>query len=80
MKTRSPEWVSQRAAADHLGLSERTLLRWRTAGLLKPGVHFRRKFPNPKSAVQYHLERCDQVITELTARDHRTLELAEQSA
>ena len=79
MKTRSPEWVSQRAAADHLGLSERTLLRWRTAGLLKPGVHFRRKFPNPKSAVQYHLERCDHVITELTARDHRTLELAEVS-
>ena len=72
-----PAWVSQRAAADHLGLSERTLLRWRTAGLLKPGVHFRRKFPNPKSAVQYHLERCDQVITELTSRDHRTLELVE---
>jgi len=31
-------WVPQRVAADDLGISERTLLRWRSAGLLKLGV------------------------------------------
>ena len=69
-------WVPQRAAADELGVSERTLLRWRAAGLLKPAEHYRRKFPSPNSPLLYHLERCEEAMTAAFARDHRTLELA----
>ena len=72
-------WVPQRAAADELGVSERTLLRWRAAGLLKLGVHYRRKFPASNSPLLYQLERCDQAMTAAFARDHRTLELAEEA-
>jgi hypothetical protein len=35
--THTPHWSVQRQAADCLGVSERTLHRWRSAGLLKPG-------------------------------------------
>jgi hypothetical protein len=68
-------WVPQRAAADELGVSERTLLRWRSAGLLKSGVHYRRKFPNANSPLLYQLELCDQAMNAAFARDFRTLEL-----
>ena len=68
-------WVPQRAAADELGVSERTLARWRAAGLLKPAVHYRRKFPATNSPLLYQLEKCEQAMTEAFARDHRTLEL-----
>jgi hypothetical protein len=66
----------QRQAADHLGVSERTLLRWRMAGLLKPGQHFRRKFPNPNSPLLYHLERCDEAMTTACARPAARMEVA----
>jgi hypothetical protein len=69
-------WVPQRVAADDLGISERTLLRWRSAGLLKLGVHYRRKFPNPNSPLLYKLELVEQAMNAAFARDHRTLELA----
>ncbi len=69
-------WVPQRAAADELGVSERTLLRWRAAGLLKLGVHYRRKFPAANSPLLYQLELCDKAMTDAFARDHRTLGLA----
>jgi hypothetical protein len=69
-------WVPQRVAADDLGISERTLLRWRSAGLLKLGVHYRRKFPNPNSPLLYKLELVEQAMAEAFARDFRKLELA----
>ena len=69
-------WVPQRVAADDLGISERTLLRWRSAGLLKLGVLYRRKFPNPNSPLLYKLELVEQAMAEAFARDFRTLELA----
>ncbi len=69
-------WAVQRTAADHLGISERTLHRWRAAGLLKPGLHFRRKFPNPNSPLLYHLERCDEVMSQACARPPQRLEVA----
>lgn len=69
-------WVPQRIAADELGVSERTLLRWRSTGLLKIGVHYRRKFPTSNSPLLYQLELCDQAMTKAFARDHRSLELA----
>jgi len=70
-------WVPQREAADQLGVSERTLLRWRAAGLLQPVVHYRRKFPTANSPLLYRLELCEQAMAAAFARDHRTLELAE---
>jgi hypothetical protein len=76
MKTTQP-WVPQRVAADELGVSERTLLRWRSAGLLKLGLHYRRKFPASNSPLLYRLELCDRAMTEAFERDQRTLELAE---
>jgi len=76
MKNCSPAWVPQRAAADGLGVSERTLLRWRSAGLLKIGVHYRRKFPAVNSPLLYRLELCEQAMNAAFARDFRTLELA----
>ena len=69
-------WVPQREAADQLGISERTLLRWRVAGLLQPGQHYRRKFPATNSPLLYKLELCEKAMTDAFARDHRTLELA----
>ena len=69
--------VTARAAADYLQVSERTLHRWRAAGLLKLGVHYRRKFPATDSPLLYQLELCDRAMTDAFARDHRTLELAE---
>jgi hypothetical protein len=69
-------WAVQRAAADHLGISERTLHRWRAAGLLKAGVHFRRKFPNPNSPLLYHLERCDEAMSLACSKHPQRLEVA----
>ncbi len=69
-------WAVQRTAADHLGISERTLHRWRAAGLLKPGLHFRRKFPNPNSPLLYHLERCDEAMSQACVRSPQRLEVA----
>ena len=69
-------WATSRAAAEYLQVSERTLLRWRDAGHLKLGVHFRRKFPASNSPLLYRLDRCEQAMDQIFARDARTLELA----
>jgi len=61
-------WAMQREAAARLGVSERTLHRWRAAGLLQAGEHWRRKFPNPNSPLLHHLERCEQTMSEAAAR------------
>lgn len=74
--TTPTQWAPARAAADYLQVSERTLQRWRAAGLLQPAKHYRRKFPAANSPLLYHLERCEQAMTAAFARDHRTLELA----
>jgi len=70
-------WVAQRAAADQLGVSERTLIRWRSSGLLQAGKHWRRKFPgSANSPVLYRLEDCDQAMSETFARDPQLMEVA----
>ena len=66
--TRHCAWATAREARDQLGVSERTLARWRASGLFQPGQHWRRKFPSPNSPVQYHLEQCQAVMSEATAR------------
>ena len=75
--TTPTQWAPARAAADYLQVSERTLHRWRSAGLLQSGVHYRRKFTATNSPLLYQLEQCDKAMTEAFARDHRTLELVE---
>lgn len=71
------EWVPARVAAERLQISERTLFRWRAAGLLKPGEHYRRKFPAANSPLLYQLRDCEAAMAAAFARDFRTLELAE---
>jgi hypothetical protein len=68
------EWLEARSASRALGVSEKTLCRWRRAELFKAGVHWRRKFPSTNSPVLYHLERCNQAMNEATARTPRLLE------
>jgi len=69
-------WVSSRVAADHLGVSERTLHRWRVCQLLKPGAHWRRKFPAANSPLLYDLEAVEAAMREAAARTPQLLELA----
>ncbi len=69
-------WATAREAREHLGISERTLARWRGTGLLKPGKHWRRKFPTPNSPVLYHLPSCEEAMGEATARSVGSLERA----
>jgi hypothetical protein len=73
-------WAVQREAAAPLGISERALHRWRTASLLQPGEHDRRTFPNPNSPLPYHLERCEQTMSEAAARHPGRLEVAPLSS
>jgi hypothetical protein len=74
--TPTTPWVGARAAADFLAVSERTLLRWRSLGLLQAGSHYRRKFPSSNSPVLYHLPSCEQAMTAACARPAHLLELA----
>jgi len=60
-------WRMQRETADALAVSERTLHRWRSAGLLKAGHHYRRKFPSANSPLLYHLERCEACMSQACA-------------
>ena len=78
--TRHCAWATAREARDQLGVSERTLARWRASGLFQPGQHWRRKFPSPNSPVQYHLEQCQAVMSEATARSAHLLEPSHASA
>ena len=63
-----PMWACARLARDYLGVSEKTLARWRDSGLLKAGKHWRRKFPTCNSPVLYHLRLCEEAMGEATAR------------
>ena len=83
MTTTTPVWVSQRAARDHTGISERTLTRLRigstdkevhTPPVLVAGLHWRRISTAPNARVQYNLELLDQAISELSARSTAGLE------
>jgi hypothetical protein len=66
----TPHWSVQRQAG--------TLHRWRSAGLLKPGEHFRRKFPSPNSPLLYHVEGCEEAMNHACARPWQQLERAPQ--
>lgn len=59
-----PTWLNQRDAAEHLGLSERTLGRLRKNGVLVAGVCWRRKVPsNANSHVLYDVEAVNYALS-----------------
>ena len=58
----STKWVSTKVMAEHLEVSTKTLQRWRTEGLLKLGIHWRRKFPTTKRYLLYNLELVERAI------------------
>ena len=71
-------WLTTQEAADHFRVSPRTLQRFRAQGLLKAGLHFRRKFPTTNSPFLYNRERIEQtLVRQCSRRDVRTLETAE---
>ena len=57
------KWVSTREIADYLEVSEKTLQRWRNTGLLKLGIHWRRKFPTTNRYIVYNLELTEQAVS-----------------
>ena len=71
---RTTAWACARVASDQLGVSERTLARWRGCGLFKPGRHWRRKFPSANSPVLYHLDLCQEAMGDASARMASMLE------
>jgi hypothetical protein len=68
------DWLDARSLGLLLKVSEKTLCRWRKAGLFQAGVHWRRKFPSANSPVLYHLHRCNDAMSEATARTPHLLE------
>jgi hypothetical protein len=68
------DWLDARSLGLLLKVSEKTLCRWRKAGLFQAGVHWRRKFPSANSLVLYHLHRCNDAMSEATARTPHLLE------
>ena len=71
------KWHTAAETSEQLAFSEATLRRLRQKGVLKAGVHYRRKFAgNPNSPILYKIEECEQALNERDARDARTLELA----
>ena len=56
------KWISTKETAIYLDISEKTLQRWRTSGLLKLGIHWRRKFPTTKRYLLYNLELIERLL------------------
>ena len=44
-------WLSNKEAADELGVTLRTLYRWRREGLMLPGVHYGRSSEGRSSRI-----------------------------
>lgn len=57
----STQYVSKRDIAQHFGVSERTIDRYRQFGIFRQGEHFIRKFPKSNhSPLLFLLEKCDE--------------------
>ena len=70
------DWLTARETAAYLRVSERQLLRWRKTGILETGVHYRRKFPSPNSALLYQIKLCEKAMVDAASRNVETLETA----
>ncbi len=73
-------WVSGQEVSESLGISEKTLQRWREIGYLKPGTHWR-SAPKPQSIpwkpeVIYHLRWCKEEMEYWLAQDAPINDLA----
>lgn len=55
-------WLSNRDAADVLGLNVRQLRRLRAKGVLLPGVHWHRFGTDKRSKISYEVEGCRQAL------------------
>ena len=69
------KWVSTREIADYLEVSEKTLQRWRNTGLLKLGIHWRRKFPTTNRYLVYHLDLTEQAIIKYGSQELKEIKL-----
>ena len=73
-------WVSGKEASLCLGVSEKTLQRWREVGYLKHGNHWRssQKSPIPpwQSDAIYHLRWCQEEINYWLSQDAPINDLA----
>ena len=68
-------WTRAKKCAESLQISECTLQRWRYRGLLKPGVHYKRKFAgNHNSPILYDLDRIELKLAKLDAADAKAIE------
>tara|TARA_R100001086_G_scaffold51822_1_gene23129 strand:- start:49 stop:513 length:465 start_codon:yes stop_codon:yes gene_type:complete len=65
-------------ASKTFGCSQATLRRYRQKGVLKAGVHYRRKFAgNPNSPILYKIQECQEALEEIIvfhAKNLKTLE------
>ena len=53
-------WVTTKEMAEHLSMSEKTLYRMKSAGVLKSRRHWTRINPAaPKSPMVWHIQRCE---------------------
>ncbi len=73
------EWFTAKETAAYLRVSERQLLRYRQAGILKAGVHYRRKFASVNSALLYQIVLCEKAMCDAANRDAKTLELVDEA-
>ena len=66
-------WVSGKHASKELGVSEKTLQRWREVGYLKSGTHWRIAYKlktlSTKSHEIYHMQWCKEEINYWLAQD-----------
>jgi len=63
----SPLWLATKQAAKYLGISERTLRKWRSSEYWEAGTHYRRKGPNPHSEMIFDVRACEAAISDFTA-------------
>ena len=56
----SPRYVSKKGIAEHFGVSQRTIDRYRQFGIFRSGIHYVRKFPNSNnSPLLFLIDQCD---------------------
>ena len=67
-------------AAQTFGCCESTLRRYRQKGVLKAGVHYRRKFAgNPNSPVLYKIKECQEVVKGIMVFDEKDSKALEKN-
>jgi hypothetical protein len=68
-------WVDTFQLLDHLKFSRTTLMTFQRAGVLRPGLEYRRMGLSSRSPLQWNLPSVEQRIAERTAATEQRLEL-----